>query len=373
MENPFKYSNIVTDKAFCNRVAEQESLLSHMQQSQNVLVYAHRRKGKSSLIKQVIRNIETRKLDLGVVYVDLFGTTSEADFVKKTFNGIGRLKSSAKKLMDFLAKHFRQLPFKVGVDPVHYTPVLSFDSKVDDMEVQLQTLMDLLAKFSEQRRLVVIYDEFQEIANYSNSDVFEKRLRSFIQQHDRISYVFSGSQRHILVEMFQSQGRAFYLQAASFPLEEIHTGDYIPWLKKLFSASRHSVSQESLGFVVERFENHPMYIQYFCFLLWEELQKQPWQDDMIDEIEATMIKRKQAEYQILWDSLTGNQRKVLKLVRMNNGQNLFSAQALGSVEIKTASVVTQCLNVLCSKEVLVKNGNYRIQDLLLGKWVGRLI
>ncbi|MCG8616237.1 MAG: hypothetical protein MI802_08475, partial [Desulfobacterales bacterium] len=86
--------------------------------------------------------------------------------------------------------------------------------------------------------------------------------------------------------------------------------------------------------------------------------------------ESKMIRNKEAEFQVLWDSLTLNQRKTLKLVLLQAGKGLFTSKSLAAMELKTPSVVTRCLTTLCDNEILVKSGKiYTVQDLLLKKWV----
>ncbi len=250
-------------------------------------------------------------------------------------------------------------------------PTLTPEFQTAEKSLPLKSLMDLLERFSRDRKLVVAFDEFQEIANYTDADAFEKRLRGFIQQHERVSYIFSGSQKHMLTAMFHSRNRAFYHQAATLTLKEIRKKEYVPWLADRFAASVHPVPRECLPAIVDQFEGHPMYIQFFCFFLWEKLHESPWHDGLLQEVESMMITEKQLEYQILWDNLTGNQKKTLKLVLASDGKNLFTGEALQLADIKTASIVTQCLKALCGKQILVKNSRYLIQDVLLRKWIQR--
>lgn len=369
--NPFKYSHVVTGQSFCNRDEEQRTLQQCIKNSQNVLIYSHRRTGKSSLIKQVFENIRKQHLDIGMMYVDLYGTTSEKDFITRGFQQIGALESSMDKLFHIMKKSLQFLPAKIGLDPMTLLPTLTPEFHTVDKALPLQTLMDLLEKFSRDRKLVIVFDEFQEIASYTEADAFEKRLRSFIQLHERISYIFSGSQKHMLTAMFHSQNRAFYHQAATLTLKEIRKKDYIPWLKYQFAASLHPVPPEYLPAIVDQFEGQPMYIQFFCYFLWEKLRETPWNDGLLQELESLMINEKHLEYQMLWDNLTGNQKKTLKLLLTNDGKNLFTGDALQQAEIKTASIVTQCLKTLCEKQILVKNSRYIIQDVLLRKWLER--
>ena len=80
MVNPFSYSDYVTGEAFCNRATEQKDLIYYAQNSQNVLIYSHRRMGKTSLVHQVIHRLKKTKPKVNAVYIDLYGTLDENDF-----------------------------------------------------------------------------------------------------------------------------------------------------------------------------------------------------------------------------------------------------------------------------------------------------
>ncbi len=369
MNNPFNYSNFVTGRCFCNRKTEQEDLMEFIRSSQNVLLYSHRRTGKSSLIKQVFLNIKQNSPEIGTLYIDLYGTTSEKEFITRIFQQLSVLETNTDKLLKLLKNSIEKFSFQISVEPGTNLPSVTPLFRSADENLVLKNLMELLKKFSKKRKIVIALDEFQEVAKYANADLFEKNLRSYIQQHSNICYIFSGSQQHLLTAMFQSQSRAFYQQAASYPLKQIKTKHYIPWMKKLFDKGNLSIKNMDLQGVVEQFENHPMYIQLFCFFLWQELQRNSWNDQTINLIERAMIDQKHLEYQTLWDNLSINQKKTLKLILINEGQNLFAAEALIAVNIKTASIVTRCLKTLSEKEILVKNGKYIIQDLFLKKWL----
>ena len=94
MENPFAFSNYVIGNSFCNRSKELSELLKYIQGSQNVLLYSHRKYGKSSLIQQIFRNIKDNNLNIGTMLVELYGTTSEKDFITRAFLGLNQLESN---------------------------------------------------------------------------------------------------------------------------------------------------------------------------------------------------------------------------------------------------------------------------------------
>ena len=68
-----------------------------------------------------------------------------------------------------------------------------------------------------------------------------------------------------------------------------------------------------------------------------------------------------------------NQKKTLKLILLNNGTNLFNADALKSVNLKTGSLVTKALSSPIKKEIIVKNKRYLIQDIVFKKWLQKTL
>ena len=372
MENPFAYSTYVTGESFCNRSGEIAELIKHIKTSQNVLLYSHRRYGKSSLIQQIFNQIRANKMNIGTMHVDLYGTISENDFITKTFHCLNQIESNVEKLLKSVSQALRTIKLTISIDPASGSTTVSPSFKAASETAVLEELMNLLHNYSQKRRLVIAFDEFQEVAHYSE-ETFEKRLRSFIQKHTAICYIFSGSQRHLITDMFNSSSRAFYKMAESFPLGKIATKQYLPWIQNLFRKNKVQLPVKLIEEIIARFENHPMHIQNFLFHLWEESSTKEISRDTIDRIEGTIIEKKGLEYTALWENLTINQKKTLKLILLNEGANLYNADSLQSVNLKTASLVTKALSTLLHKELIAKNGNYQIQDVLFKKWLQKIL
>ncbi len=372
MQNPFAFSNYVIGESFCNREKELSELFKYIKGSQNVLLFSHRRYGKSSLIRQVFNDIQENNLDIGTMHVELYGTISEKDFISRTFQSLNQLESNLNRLLKSISTTLKNVKLSLSIDPATGAASVSPSFGAVNEKIFLEELMNILLKYSQKRKLVVAYDEFQEVANYSEEG-FEKRLRSFIQQHSNICYIFSGSQRHLITEMFNATNRAFYKSAESFPLGKIETKHYIPWAQKLFRKKNVHLNAAFIEEIVSRFENHPMYIQNFLFHLWDEPEKKEFFSETIDKIENSIIERRNLEHTVLWETLSINQKKTLKLILLNDGSNLFNADALKSVNLKTGSLVSKTLSSLISKEIIVKNGKYMIQDVVFKKWLQKTL
>lgn len=364
MENPFSYSGIVTGESFCNRENELSELSQLAKDSQNVLIYSHRKTGKSSLLLELFRRIKSKNRDMKTMYVDLYGTLTEQDFVDALFAALPQIEPQYKKVL----KALPGVSISVSIDPVSGAPTFSVSAGPSEKKYLLSKAMDMLQSFSKKKRLTIAFDEFQEISAYSEEG-FEKRLRSFIQAHDRIAYIFSGSQTHLLIDMFQSSKKAFYQSAQSFPLQHIEKTAYVSWAKRLFSAKNVDLPEDTIENIVERSEYQPLYIQQFLYRLW---QSKSLGMEKVDEIEREIIKAHRNEYIAIFDNLTANQKKALKLIAKTGGESIYKIDNLQKFGFSTASVLTRAIESLLEKELIAKNGNYNIQDAMLKKWVLRI-
>ncbi|MGD8342784.1 MAG: hypothetical protein PVH53_04285 [Desulfobacterales bacterium] len=215
---------------------------------------------------------------------------------------------------------------------------------------------------------LVVFDEFQEVAKYSEEG-FEKRLRKVIQGYQNISYIFSGSQKHILIEMFDSAKRAFYKMARSYPLKNIEMQHYVDWAQKLFKKKKVNLDKEIIIDIVERCDYQPMYIQQFLFDLW---RCDTVNLAALDEIQKSIIVSQKNQFIVLWDLLTQNQKKTLWLLAETGGEGIYAAEQLQRIGFNSGSVLQRALMSLVEKEILSKNGTFQFQDAMLKKWVQSL-
>ncbi len=368
MDNPFNYTGVVTGKAFCNRQKEIADLLRLLRAGQNVLLYSHRRYGKTSLLHRVFEKLSAGRPKTTGIHVDLYGTVSEKEFVDALLRGFSQVEPTADRLLKTVKKMLSGLRLTVAIDPDSGAANLSLAAEPGHPETRLDSAMTILERFSRHRRLAVVFDEFQEVALYAETG-FEKRLRAQVQNHENTAYIFCGSQRHLLTELFHDKNRAFYRIAESYPIERIDTENYITWASALFAEKGTSLAPALISNIVGRCENHPMYVQQFLFHLWS--CSRPAEDDL-DRIEAEILRRNRNGYYNIWESLTLNQKKALKLLAATGGSQMYNAEALQQVAFKSGSQLKRALDVLTARDILEKNGVYRIQDVLFGRWVAQL-
>jgi hypothetical protein len=170
--------------------------------------------------------------------------------------------------------------------------------------------------------------------------------------------------------MFNSTDRAFYQMARSYPLKRIELEQYIKWTQGLFKKRKISIASEIITDIVERCEYQPMYIQQFLFELWRQGKIRP---AAISQIESDILERRENEFIILWDSLTPNQRKSLRLLAKTEGEAIFYSESLQRFGFSSGSILSRALSSLSKRDIVTKNKTYHIQNVMLKKWILRTL
>ena len=361
MENPFKFSGFVEAPAFCNRHNEQREITQYIENSQNVLLYSHRRYGKSSLIFRIFKRLK----NITPVYIDLYGTTRTEEFITSLLKGVSSVESQIDRLMKIIREGIRSIGVNFTVDPATGMPSATpvFNRAAEGRTID--ELFSFIQKLSKKKKMVVAFDEFQEVSSYGG-DAFEKNLRRSIQMHDRVAYIFSGSQRHLLTDMFNDRNRAFYMLATSYPLGKIDTAEYKSWIKDLYQRALRQIEAKFIEEVVNRCENHPMYVQEFFFNIW---MHENISYENLDKIERSIVEKRVAEYSYAWDALTLNQKRVLKLIAGTAGKYIFAAENLDRYGFRTASQVTAALKSIEKMGIVDKNKEWKIHDPFFKRWL----
>ena len=163
MRNPFQYGGIVLGEAFCNRKQEQADLIRAMENGEKLFVYSERRLGKTSLVQAVLNQLPN---NYAAAYVDLWPTDGEASFVTALAKAIARsMTSSGTRLLRSAKELFGSLTPSLTVDD-EGKPTLTFGVQRDkDLLPAMEEVLAAPARLSAgTRRAVVVFDEFQRIA-----------------------------------------------------------------------------------------------------------------------------------------------------------------------------------------------------------------
>ena len=205
MKSPFQFGKIVEGSAFTNRNADVQRLINNFESQLHTILISPRRWGKSSLVKRASYRAMKKHADLCFCFIDLFNIRNEKEFysvyarelIKATSNKVEEWASIAQTFL----KRFRP-KFSFGSDPIN-------DFSIQfDLDTPLQAaddVLELAEKLAVKKKLniIVCLDEFQNLAHFDEPELFQKRLRSIWQHHQRCTYCLYGSKKTILAGLFR--------------------------------------------------------------------------------------------------------------------------------------------------------------------------
>jgi AAA+ ATPase superfamily predicted ATPase len=372
MKNPFEYGGVVSGDAFCNRQKEIADLVRAMENREKLFVFSERRYGKTSLVRAALAKLP--KKHHVCAYVDLWPTDSEVTFVTAVAKAITEsMSTSVDRVLETARRFFSSLAPSVTVDE-EGKPVLTFGvSTHAKLGPALEEVLETPAKIAAEgkQNVVVVFDEFQQILQYGNDQV-ERKLRSVIQNHRHVCYVFLGSRKHLIQKMFMDRSRPLYRAGGHYPLGLIAEEHWQPFILERFADAGKVISKERIHDVCDLTQGHPFYTQHLCHVLWELCDpKAEVMDKMIQKAMQVLLERENYAYTTLWESLTVPRKRFLKgLAGESTGVKVFAGEFVRHYGLGSASNVQRVVGVLLEKDIIDRdNGSFLITDRFFQLWI----
>ncbi|OGX12794.1 MAG: hypothetical protein A2351_07330 [Omnitrophica bacterium RIFOXYB12_FULL_50_7] len=373
MKNPFVYGEEVTGEAFWNRSQEVKELARDIQNGQNVIIFSARRYGKTSLIKNVLGKV--KKEGILTVYVDLYPAITREKFIEIYAKAVSRsLGKPTQKVLEAVKRLFPKLIPKIVI---RGEGEAEFEFDYEPKSVFKTSLPDLLNAVhkraqEEKKTACVAFDEFQEIANYADSEV-EKEMRTVFQAHRNVSYIFLGSKKHLFGRIFQDPNRPFYKSGKHMPLGRLPIIEVKRYLKERFEDGGIQASPEVISDIAEKGAGHPYYTQLLGHILWDECfeQKRITTKDVEEGLDK-MLLREGELYETILDGLTPKQKNLLVALSFEPEARVFSSQFLSRFHLGSASSVQRACQGLIEKDLLDRESDRLVfQDPFFCLWLQR--
>jgi len=314
MENPFNYLQFATGDQFYDRKEIRKDLLSRFLSGQsNVVLYGPRRYGKSSLVAELAGDLE--RAGIPCVTIDVVKVPSIDMFVSayatKVYRRLAPVTFEFRKLVTFL----KSLRPKMTLDQAGEAGLSFEPSDAPIGSEALTEVLDLPQKLlSGKRRAVVVFDEFQEVKDLLPNDGFERIMRSAIQSHRNVSYIFLGSRYHILRRMFTDHNRPFYKSAITILLDKPPVEESIRFVVDRFASAGKSIERKAAEHLVAKIENIPYFIQqlgFETFRLVDDARRKSVSSADVDAAYANLSGFNRDQYEQLMITLSVAQKKLL--------------------------------------------------------------
>lgn len=354
--NPFIYGQIVSGEDFCPRPLLQKQIKEFIRSGQNILIQGERSVGKSSLICETVKTIKNKRL----LYIDLLEVKSVDNLCKRIIKSIISLEQKTgflEKALKIIA-HLRPV---FSIDPLTNQPTISLSQDLQLQPDSLEEIFDLIKKLNAEKSIVVVIDEFQDIQNIKESREILAILRGKIQFHSSLPYVFMGSIRNKMYEIFNNSESPFFKSAITIDVDGLSETTFKHYIKNKFSIGKRIISDKQIHTIFKIAENITGDVQQLCSAIWETTS---FTDIIKDEHVGLAIQliysRESKSYESVIVNLTALQVKCLTGLAKMGGESPFSASFIKSIggvlpaSIKKSLTRLQQLKIIYRKKKVYK-------------------
>jgi len=371
--NPFIVSGKIPEAYFCDREAESSELEKSLTNQLNVVLTSSRRMGKTSLVDFVFDK-PTIKNDYITITVDILQTTTFREFIftlgTAVFDTVATRGEKWRKLFVSLLK---SLSGSFGYDPIQNTP--TFDIRLGDIQQPEFTLREIFQYLEAvDKRCLVVIDEFQQITRYPEKNV-EEILRTHIQKLSNANFVFSGSRRRLMEEMFFSAKRPFYQSAKPLRLEAIDKAVYFDFVSTFFQKAEKAISREAFNHVYDTFWGVTLYVQRMMKDAYMETPQGMTCDvAVVSQLIDNYIKENDSHLREQLSFITEAQKELLYAVHAEGQVQSITSSAFNKKHRLRSPSSTQsaALKLLEYDLITRKEKTYSISDPLLSLWLDRM-
>ena len=363
---PFKYGTIVSGSDFCGREALLEQIIGYVESAQNIVILGERRIGKSSAVYEAVLRSKAGHL----LYVDFMGIKSIDSLCRRILRGIVMLEQKT-GWFEKIVKTLSHLRPSISVDPITSMPIVLFDSSVELKASSIAEVLSLIESLSKKRPLIVVFDEFQDILNLEDSHEAVALLRSKIQFQRTIPYIFVGSIRHKMDEIFTHHDSPFFKSAIPLTVGPLPYDEFSKFLKRKFTRGQRKIDDQVLQKVFEITNNIPGDIQQLCEALWEVAStRQIIGTNKLKSALELIFAREQKSYENYIGLLTDIQLRCLMAVARQGGKGVTSISFLKSAGFNNPSSVRRAVTRMVDINILFESGGeYKFINPFFRAWL----
>ena len=372
VRNPFVLAEYVSPNYFCDRTKETEELIANLHNGRNTTLISPRRIGKTGLIQNAFYRIKQTEKNVICIYIDIFSTKNQHDFVQMLGTAIAQfVLSYEQQALKHLMQFFGSWRPVFSTDPFTGAPSVSVSIEPTQSEMTLKTIFEYLKQ--SKRDIYIAIDEFQQVATYPEIGT-EALLRSYIQFAPNVHFIFSGSKRHLMTQIFNSPERPFYQSTSSMGLYPLHEEIYYDFAKRFFEMKKGSLSKDVFHTIYQRFDGITFSVHQVLNRLYE-MEKHVDCERQVNEAIRHIVSRSSMQYEGLIQFLTDNQLSLMKAIakegRVKSPQsNLFIRQN----NLPSASSIKTALTVLVDKDLVYQDAEaYQVYDHFFGFWLKQMV
>jgi hypothetical protein len=373
-QNPFRIHGTVEGEFFTNRKRELGEFTRILSEpAAKMVVYGPRRMGKSSTLDNAVRSVNRKGGHALIADISTASTVTDIGnrILASATRSIGkRWRELARELVGRLQASIRLAP-----DPATGFMLPSFDVglRQESLEKQRQSLAQVLDALealaaAKKTNVGLVLDEFQDIAKFGGEDA-EWHLRGIVQSHRHVSYIFAGSEEHLIRSMLTS-GRAFYKMLDQHHFGPIESDHIASWIDQRIDSVRLSSNFAGAACVTLAGPRTRDIVQLARKCVDRAVEDSVAYDDVAAGY-VELIEDQDDSIRNWWNTLTSLQQNVLRAVA-GSSSGLTTADTRTKFSLASPGSITNAAAALLNEGHLVRTDNgsgYAFDSPFVRGWV----
>ena len=373
MRNPFVTKGYVGPEYFCDRQVETKDLTRLLTNENNMALISPRRLGKTDLISHCFNQQEIRD-NYYTFLIDIYATGSLSDFVRTFGKAILKeLKPKGRKIWEKFIATITSLRQEISFD-INGNPVWGIAvGSINNPETTLDEIFDYLN--TADKPCIVAIDEFQKVTEYPDASNVEAALRTHIQHCPNATFLFSGSKRHLMSEIFTSPARPFYQSVITMGLSPIPLQKYEEFAISQFEKNKKHIDKEVIEEVYNRFNGVTQCLQRIMNVLYLFTDTgKTCRIDMLDEAINYLLNMLSDNFETQLSQMPEKQRNVFRAIAQEGAaDSVLSGAFINKYKLMSSSSVSSALKALLDKDLITQEGGtYMVYDQFFGMWLKRI-
>ncbi|HOI79619.1 MAG TPA: ATP-binding protein [Petrimonas sp.] len=370
MTNPFLIKGYLSKEFFCNRVEELKELERNVKNGIDTTLISARRLGKTGLIMRLFEGLKGEPFEL--IYVDIYASRTQSDFIKLLIEAILKKippKTTIGKNFFSLLKSLRPV---ISYDPISGEPqiTISYQTAVEK-EYTLQGILDFLEQHPQ--KIVLAIDEFQQITEYPEKNT-ESILRTYMQHLQNIRFIFCGSDKRMMTDIFSNVKHPFFASTQFLNLGKINRDQYAVFIKDSFARNGKHITDEAVDLILDWSKTYTFYTQSVCNMTFSISGKNS-DIETVKKACIALLKQGETVYLQYRKLLTPGQWNYLIAVAKEDVVRKITAQSfITRYDIGTPANSRRLLKALLEKELLLEIQethavSYQVYDVFFSRWL----
>ena len=381
MRNPFSIEFAVAPHQLIDRTAEVAQVQQALTKAGKLFMIGPRRFGKTSILVAAEEGLKKRAK---IIHLNIQSFTSLEQVVRGLVNATAKLAPNAQQAARLVKEVFASLQPSLTYNPEKstFSIALGVKPRADESPApMLVAALDEIEAYAQKSKqpVGVILDEFQEILKLGGPGI-ENQLRSAVQLHRHVGYVFAGSETTLLEDMINNPARPFYRLGVPLFIKSIPREDFSVAIREAIQALHCVIEEAAITQLLDAAEDVPYYVQLLAKTLWEQVQQHHLPQvtpTHLEQVFQSLIAVFDPVYANQWTVLTANQRRVLSAIADGHTQKLTARQILREYDLNSGTVhkALQALEAehLVRREASGVEVRYRLEDPLFKGWILRFV